>query len=117
MLCQRSFALQRFQTVAPELGLGQNFSLGMGTWNPGRPDAPTFAVRQASPQPRSSATPQIGLGNAMVGDDFLQAEGGMIRDKLLRPNLLESHTAIARFATSTMTRLTLASRRLGVLRP
>src|SRR6266478_3316065 len=43
--------------------------------------------------------------------------GGTISDKLRRPNLLESHTATVRFAIPTITRLTLASRRLGVLNP
>ena len=46
-----------------------------------------------------------------------KAVGGTIKDKLRRPNLLESHTATVRFATSTMIRFTFASRRLGVLSP
>src|SRR5437588_4297937 len=45
------------------------------------------------------------------------AVGGTISDKLRRPNLLESQTATVRLATSTITRFTFASRRLGVLRP
>jgi hypothetical protein len=45
------------------------------------------------------------------------AVGGTINDKLRRPNLLESQTAIVRFAASTITRFTLASSKLGVLNP
>src|SRR5438270_12886523 len=44
-----------------------------------------------------------------------RADVGTIRERLRCPNLLESQTAIVRLATSTITRLTLASRRLGVL--
>ena len=45
------------------------------------------------------------------------AEGGAINDRLRRPNLLESQTATVFFATSTITRLTFASSRFGVLNP
>jgi len=45
------------------------------------------------------------------------ADGGAISERLRRPNLLESQTATVRLATSTITRLTFASKRFGVLRP
>src|SRR5919108_3783110 len=48
---------------------------------------------------------------------WCRALGGPIREKLRRPNLLESHTATIHLATSTITRFTFASRRLGVLSP
>src|SRR5271157_3012492 len=60
---------------------------------------------------------KIGFGHAAVGDHFLQSDGGAIRDRLRRPNLLESQTATVFLATSTITRLTFASSRLGVLSP
>src|SRR5581483_1274870 len=43
--------------------------------------------------------------------------GGTIKERLRRPNLLPSQTATEILETSTMTRLTFASSRLGVLNP
>src|SRR5208282_3860708 len=53
-------------------------------------------------------------GSVMI---WWTTEVGAMRDRLLRPNLLESHTATTRLAISIITRLTLASRMLGVLSP
>ena len=44
-------------------------------------------------------------------------DSGTIEDKLVRPNLLESHTAITRAAICTMSRFNCASSRLGVETP
>src|SRR5438874_13068669 len=44
-------------------------------------------------------------------------EVGLIRDRLRRPNLLESQTAILCRETSTITRFTFDSSKFGVLKP
>src|SRR5882762_3335507 len=89
----------------------------------GRPSLPLWTPRPSVSQTSVTSTPiffsalRSDLGIPWSVITSCKATGGTISDKLLRPNLLESHTATVRLATSTITRFTFASRRLGVLRP
>src|SRR6185369_8675279 len=89
----------------------------------GRPELLSWRAQPFACQTSVTSTPSFfrarrsDLGIPWSVITSCKAAGGTIMDKLLRPNLLESHTATVRLATSTITRFTLASRRLGVLRP
>src|SRR6202034_37657 len=67
--------------------------------------------------PACFRTFRSGLGAPRSVMTSCTADVATIRERLRSPNLLESQTATVRLATSTITRFTLASRRLGVLSP
>src|SRR5579885_201006 len=103
------------QGLAQDLSEGECARRGLAGLRPRESGA---LFRQESPRCR----PCAGRGRRLGGMPrsvitSSSAEGGTIWDRLRRPNLLASQTAILRFATSTITRFTLASNRLGVLRP
>src|SRR2546425_12875877 len=91
--------------------------------SPREPQSPGRTIHRLSFQTRVTSKPDflsarksdLGIPRSVITS--CKALVGTINDKLRRPNLLESHTATVLFAASTITRLTFASKRFGVLSP